>query len=109
MWRFSGDGPLRLAATSPAHAGTPLAVNFDCDRAAPGTPVWALGGASGSEAPRVTLAGGALRVAGGAACLGTSASPARPCGPQQKWPLAGAVAVVDCADASASGWAVEPA
>jgi hypothetical protein len=111
VW-FMRGGALVSNATLPApHTHDFVAVNFDCDRTTPGTPVWALADAGGGNAPHLALAGGKLGVAGSDACLGALA-PRAACGPQQPWVqgLASAVTVVSCAhDASATGWTAETA
>jgi len=111
VW-YTRGGALVANATLPApHARDFLAVNFDCDRTAPGTPAWALADAGGANAPHLAVRGGKLGVAGSDACLG-ALPPSAACGPQQPWirDLAGAVTVVSCArDASAGGWSAEPA
>lgn len=106
VWRFS-SGALQSAVALPApHGASFVALNADCDKLDPATPVWALAGASGSAALRLELtAQGTLHVVGSAdACLGAASRPAHPCGPQQRWPLEGMATIVSCKDPSAAGW-----
>lgn len=97
-----GGGPVMSAAVG----GGAVGLDVDCNSAAPHTVVKAL--ASGFAA--VDFAGGRAAVLGGSACFNTGQGPPRPpCGPPGELYLDAQVQLVDCADPTAQGWAVEPA